>query len=182
MSRTIRILLVVVLLVLAVAACGKDKNEGKKLSLSETYTSPTGLSVKYPKDWAVKEDNGQISIANSQEALGATDMAAGQFGVVVMLIPAGLVTSPKDALTMFTQSVSTEGTTIGGVTDTKVGGKTAASTTMSDAKTDGKMFAIDLGDGNIIIAAIAAGKGELKNNEATGMDIIASVSYTAPAG
>ncbi len=174
----VMLVLVIMLLVLTATACGKDEDDNKD-GLSETFTSSTGISVRYPQGWGAKEEIGQIFIANSQEAMEDAEMTTGQFGIMVTVLPADWTFSPRETLERSNKDESGGSTTYGDIFETQVGGKSAARITMSGDKVDGVLFAIDLG-GSIAIGGMTAAKGELKDYEAIGMDIIASISYTAP--
>ncbi len=190
-------LMVVALLVLAAAACGGDKKEDKKTPLSETYTSPTGLSVKYPQDWATLEENEYIYISSSQEIRevlfnSEAEKKEAFFIAIIMLLPAGQATSSQEALILANQMLEdageSEGSTMGEVTDTQVNGKTIASADLNDdtgeaqaTKAEARLCAVDAGGGNYAIAGMAVVGVKLKDYEEIGLDIIASISYTTPA-
>lgn len=193
MSKTPRFMLAILLLlalVLGAAACGDDddKDDGDKSSLSETYTSETGVSFKYPKDWVVQDSTEGILLANSQEAIEADDMGKDQVGIVIMdpamisLVTADTEMSSADVLAMFASMMSgeTEGATVGETTETKVGNNAAARANISDDKSDGFVMVIELGDAKVLIFA-AAGKDGLDKHEDTILKIAGTISYAAPA-
>ncbi|MBN1679767.1 MAG: hypothetical protein JW966_05710 [Anaerolineae bacterium] len=194
-------LIVLVLVVpLVLAACGDDDggdNGDKGVELNQTLDSASGISLKYPDGWVVKDDvgMGQIYLANSQETMDAINSdesdikpKADQHAVMLMgpvpLAMMGEGINMEDAFKQMSESMAAEDeeTEVGEIESLKVGGQDAYKAKVTDADTEGFILGMDIGDGNMIIASGVGAKGELDKFEDTAMKIIESVTYTAPAG
>lgn len=183
------VLVIGLVLMLAIAGCGgddkkDDDGDASKTDLSQTHESPTGLSVKYPEGWAASEEQGMIQLATSEDLINAETIGDGQVGIIVfdpamVSAMAGGADSPADILTAFGQMMGDEGD-FGDVTETKIGDYDGARVNVSDDATEGFMTAFEVNDSDIVIANVVTAKDQLDEHEATALDILGTVSYTAP--
>lgn len=180
------------LLVLTAAACGDDddKDNGGGSSdtdLSQTFDSATGLSVKYPEGWAASDEEGMLQLATSEEVFAADSVEEGQMGIIffdpamVSMMGGGEGGSPADILTSFSEGMGDEGE-FGDVSEIKFGDHDGARVNVSDENTEGFMAAIQVTDDDIVIATVVTAKDDLDEHESTALDILGTVSYTAPEG
>jgi hypothetical protein len=183
MLAQLRIVLILVLVALAAGACGEDSSDTvPRLPLTETYTSATGLSLRYPQDWSVEEDSddGVILVANRWDVLGTGEFRKGQAGLVIVP-PArvaeltGNVTSPKEALSAAIQGMS-PGAQFGTIQESLAGSRMVARAYASSGESEGFALAIALDQNTILVAFGGAARGELKEYEATLLEIAASVT------
>lgn len=179
------------LLVLTAAACGDDddKDNGGGSSdtdLSQTFDSATGLSVKYPEGWAASEDSEMIQLVTSEEAMEAETIGEDELGILifnpmVVSMIAGGAESPTDILANFSEMMGDEGE-FGDVSETKIGDHDGARVNVSDDETQGFMVAFKVNESDVVIATVVTAKDQLDKHESTALDILGTVSYTAPEG
>jgi len=179
------------LLVLTAAACGDDddKDNGGGSSdtdLSQTFDSATGLSVKYPEGWAASEDSEMIQLVTSEEAMEAETIGEDELGILifnpmVVSMIAGGAESPTDILANFSEMMGDEGE-FGDVSETKIGDHDGARVNVSDDETQGFMVAFKVNESDVVIATVVTAKDQLDEHESTALDILGTVSYTAPEG
>jgi hypothetical protein len=193
-----RLTIIILIVALMLTACGnddkdEDKNNSKndsdqKTSLSQTLTATNGVTVKYPDGWVAVEENGDIQIVNSQEALDAADITAGQAGLMLMdpaimeyIATEGVELTPVGLLTAYAGSGEDGGMTMGDVTETTVGDKKAARLAINDDKSEGFIMVVQLDESSYIVAMGITAKGELSKFEKTLLDMVSSITYAAPA-
>jgi len=179
------------LLMLTAAACGDDddKDNGGGSSdtdLSQTFDSATGLSVKYPEGWAASEDSEMIQLVTSEEAMEAETIGEDELGILifnpmVVSMIAGGAESPTDILANFSEMMGDEGE-FGDVSETKIGDHDGARVNVSDDETQGFMVAFKVNESDVVIATVVTAKDQLDKHESTALDILGTVSYTAPEG
>jgi hypothetical protein len=181
------------LLVLTAAACGEDDDDNgngggsSDTDLSQSFDSATGLSVKYPEGWAAGDEEGMLQLATSEEVFTADTVEEGQMGILffdpamVSMMSGGEGGSPADVLGSFSGMMGDEGD-FGDVSETKFGDHDGARVNVSDENTEGFMAAIQVSDDAIVIATVVTAKDDLDEHESTALDILGTVSYTAPAG
>ena len=184
---------------LTLAACGGNDEESSgddqnaAGELSETFESAVGVSFKYPKGWAARDGDSGPELANSEEVLAQMDeedrdeIPSGAF-VLLIFDPAQLAQiageqSAKDVLEMFTGFMTDENTTVGEITETKVGENDAARAGLQESQSKSDSFVIVWQDGDTTYLAVGmAREGELDKYEDTAMKILESISYNAPTG
>lgn len=179
------------LLMLTAAACGDDddKDNGGGSSdtdLSQTFDSATGLSVKYPEGWAASEDSEMVQLVTSEEAMEAETIGEDELGILifnpmVVSMIAGGAESPTDILANFSEMMGDEGE-FGDVSETKIGDHGGARVNVSDDETQGFMVAFKVNESDVVIATVVTAKDQLDKHESTALDILGTVSYTAPEG
>ncbi len=191
-KRSMLVVLVLVVVVALLAACGGDdkKSSSSSVNLSQSFTSETGITVKYPDGWVAKDASGTVYVANSQAAMDAMEAAEGggpakgQSAIVLMAMPVDALggMSVEDSFKAMVQSIGgeDENTKLGDVKEVKVNGQTAYRADLTSP--DGEGFYLGWeNNGALIIAAGVAATGELKDMESTQLKVIDSVTYTAPA-
>ncbi len=179
------------LLMLTAAACGDDddKDNGGGSSdtdLSQTFDSATGLSVKYPEGWAASEDSEMVQLVTSEAAMEAETIGEDELGILifnpmVVSMIAGGAESPTDILANFSEMMGDEGE-FGDVSETKIGDHDGARVNVSDDETQGFMVAFKVNESDVVIATVVTAKDQLDKHESTALDILGTVSYTAPEG
>ncbi len=186
MSKKWMYVLFVLLLVvpLALAACGGgDKAE----SLDETFNSSSGLSLKYPKGWVVKDSEMGIILASSDEVADLVENSEGPmvlpkdgFAIIVFdptltAMMAGTGGNPRAIATQLAESSADESTTVGEVKDVKVGDNEGARVSMKSSKdkSEGYFIVWQAGD-SMYIAAVLTSEGELGKIDATAQKIFES--------
>lgn len=180
------VLLVVLLLVapMILAACGGDDDQGK---FGESYKSSSGISFKYPKGWTVSDNGSMIQLSNQKVDENATEAPEGLVGLVIFYPESsaeqwGTTPTARAQVEQYVRFMASEGE-FGEVTDVKAGKKTAARVASTGGEdNDMVMFAVEVGGDDVIMAAGIAGKGDLAGNKNTLLDIMGTISYTAPAG
>lgn len=195
MSKKLSLLLIVLLLVvpMTLAACGgdddkDDKKDGdsKAVELKQEFKSVNGVVVKYPEGWVAQDSADQMSVEIASDAAALAEGAepqAGQAALMVMALPMAMLaesgmSSPKDALGMFSAEVSgEEGGEVGEIKDIKIGGKEAYRIDVKDNKTEGFMVAFLSGDDTLIVGAALTAPGEIGNFEATLLKMLESVKF-----
>jgi hypothetical protein len=187
------VMVVALLLMLTVAACGGDDDDNDNgggsadTDLSQSFDSSTGLSVKYPDDWVASDEEGMLQLASSDEVFTADTVEEGQMGILffdptmVSMMGGGEDASPADILGNFSGMMGDEGE-FGDVSETKFGDHDGARVNVSDENTEGFMAAIQVTDDAITVVTVVTAKDDLDEHEATALDILATVSYTAPEG
>lgn len=198
-KKTAWLLIALLLIVpLALVACGDDdgdKDDNKKVELTETFESELGYTVKYPKGWSARDGDSGVEIVN-QENFDTMDdesieeVPEGAFALMIMdPIPADMMAmlgvaedaSMKDVLTTFGGMMASEGLSMGDVSEVKVGGKDAAKAPITEETGEGFMVGFKVDDTNLVFVVGAAHAGELDQFESVGLDIAGTISYTAPA-
>lgn len=200
MSRKLRYVLFVLLLVvpLVLAACGgdddkQDDNASSGAALTETFESPQGIKLMYPKGWVATEQASGIIVANSQATLDKA-IAGGsennptkdEGALVVTSVPAAALGEGLDlkgAFDMMMQGMAGEGmATDGDAVDFKVGGNDARRQNVKSAAEQGEGFIAVMQSGDtLIIGILATGTGGRATFEADALKIFESITYTAPA-
>jgi hypothetical protein len=193
MSKKLSLLLILMMVMALVAsACGGNKK--KKVELKQTFTSTTGISIRYPDGWTAREDATGIQIANKAQVL---DLAANAifpsdgFGVTIMppvtLADLGV---PEDATmkdimnAVFGSMMAGSGDmTTGDVISMKVKGEDAARKGVRVASNSSEGFVVALKpDATTVIVAMAfAHDGKLQSYNDLAQRMLESITYTAPA-
>ncbi len=200
MSKKWYLLVIALLIVpLALTACGSDKKDDKKgsesVSLSQTYTSTQfSLSVKYPEGWIASDGDSAVNIGNTQAAIDVmaagsdVEIPAGSFGVQVMALPlaeTGMADQPlTEILKAMSASMSSDTTHVSDVKELKVGGKDGARVDVTDdtQKAEGFVIGFKIDDNTLIMVAGMTAKGEFSQYEATALQIADSVAVVPAAG
>ncbi len=184
-KKSLYVFFVLLLVVpLALAACGGEKEAE---DLSETFDSATGLSLKYPKGWVVKDSDGGIAIANSEEMAARLESESAEGvpkdGFGLMILDPALATmfsagqSPKEFAAQFASDFADENTTVGEAEDVKVGDNAGVKVSIksSKEKSEGYLLVWESGDTTYIAIAIAY-EGKLGDYEATAQKIMESIT------
>ena len=164
--------------------------------LSQTYTTLDGaLTFRHPAGWAVVEQFGTITLANSQAALDALNTAAqlepGQIAVAV-IPPAGLaeqltlmgLSLDGDAEGLIADYIALLGTegTFSAPQAISAGDKLVVKTSGATFGLTQALYAVDLGPGGLaLVAAAAADEATLAAAEPTLLAVIESFSAQALA-
>lgn len=197
MSKKLVILLLVVL-ALGLAACGGDDDkDDKKVDLKQTFTSESGLTVKYPDGWIARDGESGVEIANSQKTIDAmdsdTEEKMGADMAIAMVPPPTALADMmmegktiKEVAEQFKEIFAGdegEDTSVSDVKEIKIGGKDAARLDITDSETESEGFYVFymLDDANVMMVVGMAHQGDLGKYEDTLLKIIESVTYTAPA-
>lgn len=174
-------ILAVALFALPAATLAQDE-------LTQTYTTADGaLTFQHPANWAVIEQFGTITLANSQEALDALNraapLAAGQVTVAIVP-PAGLVeqlamlglSADSGPHALIEDYVSLLGAaTFSPPQDITVGGRQAVKSSGVSLGMSQALYAIETdGGGMALIAAAAPDNATLQATEPTLLAIIGS--------
>ncbi len=192
MKKAMWSLLVALLIIpLALTACGKDKEDEKKsddIKLSQTLADEaSGITIQYPEGWVAKADSGAVVAANSQAALDSDKLGENDLGISVMVFPMEML-GATDLDTAFstlnTMMAGQEGMNIGEATTVKIGGADAKRvTTSSPDEGDGVMFTWLTNDSKSIVVVVGlAPKGKMASVEPYALKIAESVKVAAPEG
>jgi WD40 repeat protein/uncharacterized protein YraI len=169
-------------LTLAASACAGSQ----AAELIQEFRSATGITVRYPSGWAVKDgDNNTVVIVNKAEYLDidtANEMPEDvvavsimpSFDPVSMGLPASADVSVGQILTLMTR--------VAVVKDVKVGDKDAARVDVkrTKVKLEGFVIGYKIGDAKMLVAIVGAREGQLSKFECTVMKIIENITYPVP--
>jgi hypothetical protein len=199
-SRWLVLLVLVLAAALLLVACGDDDDDdGDNHDLSQTFESATGVTVQYPDGWAARDGDSGPEIANGSDAFDAmdlddeTEIPEDAFAMMIfdpgqMADLPGLAEMDAKALLEmmadFFAGEDEDGMQIeGDVSDTKVGDIDGVKLSISDdqTKSDGLMVAYKLDGNTAVLAIFLSREGKLDEYEDTAMDVLGSVTYTAPA-
>jgi hypothetical protein len=200
-TRWFVLLVLVLAAAMVLAACGGDDdddngdNGGDSSDLSQTFEGASGVTFNYPEGWAARDGDSGPEIANSEDAFSAMDAEDSQevpedaFAMLVfdpgqMAEMANMEARPL--LEMMSSFFAGEGEGMqleGDITDTSVGEFEGASVDVTDSETssEGKMIAYKLDENTAVLVVMLAHEGNLGEYEDTGMAILESLTYTAPA-
>lgn len=199
MSKKLVLLIVLVLGVsFALTACGSKKDKSSKtVKLPQTFSSATGLTVKYPEGWIARDDaqSGNVEIATKLEVLDITKaggaVPTGDFVLVINATPktqtsmagktaAEILKSLND--TVSSTLGSSSGITFGDITSIKIGGKDGARCTVTNAKTESESLVVVFKFDNDTLVSLGGmvHQGELGQYEATLLKMAESVTYQVP--
>ncbi len=187
-------LLLVVILALTMAACGGGGGDGDDggVDLSQSYDN-NGLSFNYPAGWVLDDSaEGQVTIANSQEAMEAIESSqadggpsSGQFGLMIMSFSAqdmGLeegvaLSTVLDMLMNF--MVGENGPDFSDPSEETIEGKDTVRVEGSDESVQAAIIVVNLENAFAFVTGAAA-PDELSDFNDEINAIIGSISYSAP--
>ncbi|MBN2303729.1 MAG: hypothetical protein JXQ72_04595 [Anaerolineae bacterium] len=178
---------VVLIGVLLVGIVGGALAQGD--DLENSYTSNNGaLTISYPEDWVVMEEDGTVFIANAEEVIDEEPLLSGSVGLYLILPDFLLMfgmqadTPPADVLATLIEMLSEEDTTFGDNETLAVGEKefemVYAPTTVVGVG-EGILGAVALEEGTIGLWAMAA-EGEWADAEPLILSILETASYVMP--
>lgn len=166
---------------------------GAQGDLSQTFTSADGsFSFRYPAGWVVGEEYGTILLANSPDALGAAgeanQLAPGQVTITI-LPPAGvrsqfgamgipLDAGPRPVIDGFIAQLGAA--SFSAPQEFTVGSRAVVSTLGTLDDQTQAVYAVDLGAGGLMVAAVVTAPGEEGQYDSTLVAVIESVQASAP--
>ncbi len=160
--------------------------------LEQVYTSPDGVTVRFPATWAVADDQPEgMTTLVSQPGMDTDRVLPGQVGVVVIgpdmtAMISGMSgateTSPAEIIANFISLVmADEGEVVmGEMEEIVLGDRIGVMSTIADPEAEGLIAAFDGGDGQLVMALGVTAPGEFAAAEPLVRAIMATVT-TVPA-
>ncbi len=165
-------------------------------SLPQTFTSPSGFSVRYPSGWLAQKASIQrafgaldvISIGNSQVAIDAvsttgvaTSLQPGQVAIAITFEPGTALQKRTAVDTLKLLSSIYQTWQFGTIAQTQINGLDAAQEDISsDVPNFQALLILYVLKGNYVFTIGVTAPGELEASRALITAIAASVQYTAP--
>ncbi|HEX3049208.1 MAG TPA: hypothetical protein VHP83_01025 [Aggregatilineaceae bacterium] len=188
--RKLRLSYTLLLLLMLLVSCQSDDNPADPkptltpaatadpFTLTETYTSPAGISFQHPAGWIMRYQTGYITAANQVEAFNVESAQPGQVAFMLMEPSLAAVNggaTPAEILTLYAAQETQM--TFGSIKSATVGDKNAARASIKQATLEGFALAIEMEpDTNVLLIALAA-PGELAAFEPLLLDIAATIQY-----
>lgn len=157
--------------------------------LGRVYTAPDGqLSFQYPSGWVVAGEPTQLQLANSPQALTATQPRPGQFQARITAGPIaarpGLTAdaTPRQVVESFVTAIrqGLDAPTFSEPVELTIGAWAASRVEAASADGQAVLLAVDLGDGIYAIVSGVAAPGELAAFELALRSVIETLVYTLP--
>lgn len=156
---------------------------------TEPFTTSDGLSFSYPAGWVVSEQYGVVLLANDETTMESDNIPPGGIGVIIVG-PQGVratIYVPDDASLMEMSIAMVEGFGISGAdaeslvpAATTIAGRPAVRLEFGSEEGDGLLFAMDHGDGEVVMVIAACAPGEIGRFEPTALAIAETVTYAPP--
>jgi hypothetical protein len=163
----------------------RDDDENDKLP--HRYTSHSGLTIRYPDKWTVREAGLDTHLANRAEVLDARTPTQSR-DVIIRITPPLPVriyyrsNAPiTDVLNQLGRSMSESGSrNFGNAESIKIGDRAAARAALLDPALEGFVLLIRVSDEQMVLVYATGITGSLSSFESTALDIARSIRYSPP--